>query len=202
MLVALCVGDLAHAGSLNPTNAPGQPASRTTQEIFDALAIGGTALMRTGDTSTNYPFADGTYQTGVPWPNPRFIAGTGAASNCVTDRLTGLVWMRSPPTNRFSRSTSAAHYCSELNGEDGRGGYTDWRLPTNREWLSLLTYIGGWTTNIAPFHYQRPYLAIERFWSSTMISEIYSAWLVNIELFEFIPEVGVEHPVWPVRGGP
>ncbi|MCC6542909.1 MAG: hypothetical protein IT392_00205 [Nitrospirae bacterium] len=37
---------------------------------------------------------DGDIQAGVPWPSPRFTAGTGTGADCVTDNLTGLMWQR------------------------------------------------------------------------------------------------------------
>ena len=35
---------------------------------------------------------DGEKQAGMPWPNPRFTAGTGAEADCMIDNLTGLMW--------------------------------------------------------------------------------------------------------------
>ncbi len=35
---------------------------------------------------------DGELRKGVAWPNPRFVSGTGAAADCMTDKLTGLMW--------------------------------------------------------------------------------------------------------------
>lgn len=39
---------------------------------------------------------DGDWLAGVVWPSPRFTVGTGAEADCVTDNLTGLMWVKSP----------------------------------------------------------------------------------------------------------
>jgi len=197
----------AHGGNLNPTNAPGQASTRTVQEIYDALGVGGTAVMWTGDTNAYYAGDDGNYRKGVPWPNPRFIVGEGSASNCVTDRMTGLMWLRNPPeagTNWFA----AIRWCENLDGADGRGGYTDWRLPNNTEFFSLLTYVGGRSTNLYPFIYERPPdYSYERFWSSTysaLGSNLNSkAWYFHVEDYDLLDDLSsTPRRMWPVRGGP
>src|SRR3990172_2385071 len=40
---------------------------------------------------------DGDIRAGVAWPSPRFTAGTGTEADCVTDNLTGLIWVKNPP---------------------------------------------------------------------------------------------------------
>ena len=41
---------------------------------------------------------DGDLKAGVAWPSPRFVVGTGVGTTdqCVTDTLTGLMWVRAP----------------------------------------------------------------------------------------------------------
>ncbi|MBV6341840.1 hypothetical protein HWQ67_09605, partial [Candidatus Magnetobacterium casensis] len=57
--------------------------------LLPAVVMAGTIeLPRTGQTSTYATGDDGAIQAGVAWPSPRFTAAT----NTVTDNLTGLVW--------------------------------------------------------------------------------------------------------------
>lgn len=84
-------------------------------------------------------YDDGYHSRGVDWPEPRFTIGTGTSANCVTDNLTGLMWLRNPDTTKRGWWTALSH-CADLDGSDGRGGYTDWRLPNIREMSSLLDY--------------------------------------------------------------
>ena len=94
---------------------------------------------KTGCLTSRETGDDGYYQKGVAWPDPRFAAGTGASSNCVTDNLTGLMWLRNP-TATLRNCSDAIAYCEDLTGTGGRGGYTDWRLPNVREMQSLFDY--------------------------------------------------------------
>lgn len=89
---------------------------------------------RTGVTTSEVEFDDGYYRPGEPWPEPRFLVDTGNATNVVTDRLTGLMWVRSPSGTRTLNS--ALHQANSAN----HGGYNDWRLANVREYLSLFDY--------------------------------------------------------------
>ena len=94
---------------------------------------------KTGCLTSRETGDDGNYQKGVAWPIPRFTTGTSTSSNCVTDNLTGLTWLRNPSGTLRNCSDSIA-YCEDLTGSGGRGGYTDWRLPNVREMQSLFDY--------------------------------------------------------------
>lgn len=73
---------------------------------------------------------------GVPWPEPRFVPGTnGATTNVVTDRLTGLMWLRTVPADQARRIDAMATIAAGT-----WGGYDDWRMPSIKEMLSLLDY--------------------------------------------------------------
>ncbi|MBU1425676.1 MAG: DUF1566 domain-containing protein [Gammaproteobacteria bacterium] len=78
---------------------------------------------------------DGDLQTGVTEPGPRFIVGTAAEVDCVTDSLTGLMWVGAP-------SLTGSDWASALTAANGLNlcGYTDWRLPNLVELGSLLNY--------------------------------------------------------------
>lgn len=78
---------------------------------------------------------DGDLQTGVTEPSPRFVVGTAAEVDCVTDGLTGLMWVGAP-------SLTGGDWASALTAANGLNlcGYTDWRLPNLVELGSLLNY--------------------------------------------------------------
>jgi hypothetical protein len=121
---------------------------------------------KTGCLTSHETGDDGNYQKGVAWPVPRFTAGTSTASNCVTDNLTGLMWLRNPSATLWNCSDSIA-YCENLTGSSGRGTYTDWRLPNVREMQSLFDY-----DNRAPaLPSGHPFLGVPAtndFWTGTM----------------------------------
>ncbi len=108
-------------------------------------------------------------------PRPRFTVGTGAASNCVTDNLTGLVWLRNPdPTPRDLEAASS--YCRGLGGGDGRGGHADWRVPTAAELAGLVEckYRDPALPNTegtGPWSENDPFIGIRRgfYWSATVM---------------------------------
>jgi hypothetical protein len=77
---------------------------------------------------------DGEFQAGVPWPTPRFTA----EGNCVTDNLTGLMWVRNLSASSVPSSTwqNALDYSNALT----LCAYSDWRLPNIIEIGSLMHY--------------------------------------------------------------
>lgn len=80
---------------------------------------------------------DGELKAGVAWPAPRFVVGTGVGTTdqCVTDSLTGLMWVRSPSTT----PDTWANALTSANSLD-LCGFTDWRLPNRNELRSLVNY--------------------------------------------------------------
>ena len=156
--------------------------------------------MKTGQKQSYQQGDDGTYQKGAAWPNPRFTIGVAAGSNCVTDQLTGLMWLKNPDATERTWS-DAITYCEGLNGDDGRGGYTDWRLPNLRELESLVNLgearPGVWL-NTQGF----TGVPSANYWSSTTFAASTGyAWYVpmsdgNVDLDG---KKGARS-VWPVRG--
>lgn len=81
----------------------------------------------------------------------------------VTDKVTGLMWAKSPDMNGDGRITAADKktYQEALAGAStfNLAGYTDWRLPTVKELYSLILfsgvdpsgYTGSSTTGLIPF---------------------------------------------------
>ncbi|MBI5192345.1 MAG: DUF1566 domain-containing protein [Nitrospirae bacterium] len=131
------------------------------------LAAGTVDLPKTGQT-TCYDWygaviacsgtgQDGDVQAGVAWPSPRFTVN----GDCVTDNLTGLMWVRSPDS--VSRIwQQALDYANSLS----LCGYTDWRLP-NRKELHSLTDFSRSNPALPSGH---PFLNVQSdfyYWSST-----------------------------------
>lgn len=82
---------------------------------------------------------DGDLRAGAAWPAPRFVSGTGAEANCVTDKLTGLMWPKDGNINNKDVQWNAAlEFTAGLNSSGGLCGYTDWRLPNVNELASLI----------------------------------------------------------------
>jgi len=145
---------------------------------------------KTGQTGSN----------GIPWPIPRFTAGTYV----VTDNLTGLMWTKSA-SNGEKDWNSAIDYCNGLMIYEPAGAFTilydDWRLPNIKELQSLIDF-----SNSDPaLPSGHPFTGVELhdYWSSTTYSDYYSlSWimnfakgLVNSRLKDTI------HIIWAVRGG-
>jgi hypothetical protein len=84
---------------------------------------------RTGQVLTFADGDDGDLQAGIEWPSPRFTASGG----CVTDALTGLMWVAAPDatTRTWAGALSSADTLSF-------NGYEDWRLPNINELQSLV----------------------------------------------------------------
>ena len=132
-----------------------------------ANAVAGSAapaqVPKTGETNG----AAGS-SSGVAWPSPRFEAGTGAAANCITDKLTGLMWPKNgiigfsdgsnfdtavatpdlnntdPTKNKIkwvNSSNTAVIFTAIANlNTETLCGYSDWRLPNKVELKSLVNY--------------------------------------------------------------
>lgn len=90
-------------------------------------------------TSTGCPGTgqDGEYHAGVAWPTPRFTVGTGAKADCITDELTGLMWVKTP-NDSLRDWQGGLTYANDLT----LCGYDDWRMPNVIEQRSLFNYEG------------------------------------------------------------
>ena len=167
-------------------------------------------------TGTNQ---DGDLQTGVDWPNPRFVDNIDGT---VTDMLTGLTWLK---------DTS----CQELAGTDtsGRAGWVtalmapvllvngvcglsdgsatgSWRLPSINELQSLFDYEYAQpalsdTSGTAKWSDGNPFsgVTMSRYWSSTSVANNPSlAWYAGVVDGYISGEDKTNlYYVWPVRGG-
>ena len=145
---------------------------------------------------------DGELQKGVAWANQRF---TDNQNGTVTDKLTGLIWLKK--ANAFDQKTweTALSDCNELKDRDH--GLTDgskagqWRLPNVRELCSLIDYGRDNPAlpedhpfdNVQPFHY----------WSSSTYSyNTTFGWVVYLYDGSVDDDAkSLDYYVWPVRGG-
>ncbi|MBU4200003.1 MAG: DUF1566 domain-containing protein [Verrucomicrobia bacterium] len=157
------------------------------------------SVPKTGQTTSYQAGDDGTYKSGVAWPNPRFTVGAGTSNNCVTDNLTRLMWLKNPDATTRNWAT-AIIYCEALDGTGGRGGYSDWRLPNWNEQGSLID--AGKTSPALPMGH--PFTGVqESYWSSTTsASSTGSALIVSMNTGNLLigPKTLLYY-VWPVRGG-
>jgi hypothetical protein len=155
---------------------------------------------------------DGSLRRGVVWPNPRF---TNNANGTVTDKLTGLIWLRN--ANCFGArywnqalsdaNTLAAGNCGLTDGSTA----SQWRLPNLREMQSLIHYgfslpavpntsgLGQWTEG-------NPFAGVQSnsYWSSTtFVGNTDFAWFVYLGTGNVTGDIkdNNTHYVWPVRGG-
>ncbi len=171
---------------------------RTGQTVcYDAL---GTVIACAGTGQ------DGESRRGAEWPSPRFVAGTGAGADCITDRLTGLMWAKAPAADWKS-------WDDAIDDANGRGlcGFDDWRLgtvvdvrtlfnegfsaescggapcATNSDWLMSQGFVGVGTM----------------YWSSTTTAtETAKAWQVGVDRGRVVTAYKHQNGLaWPVRAG-
>jgi hypothetical protein len=158
---------------------------------------------KTGQTTSYGTRDDGDLEKGVAWPSPRF---TDNLNGTVTDKLTGLIWLKNG--NYFGEKTwvEALQVANELQSNivlgltDGsKAG--DWRLPNVNELQSLLDH-RKFNPALPEGH---PFIGVASvYWSSTTRpNETSQAYGVNF--YSGIPEFNLKsgnNPVWCVRGGP
>ncbi|MBX9866104.1 MAG: DUF1566 domain-containing protein [Burkholderiales bacterium] len=219
--LANSLDNLAYQINISATNSvsvTGSPVSYTelTPTVY---------LPQTGQTPTAPITAtagmDGYVHAGIPWayatsgtttPATRFTVGTDAEANCVTDNLTGLMWVKSlaSVTVKGALSGSPTTWQNALdsvataNSGAGYCGYKDWYLPTVNDLASLLNagFSAGdkkqntWL-NEQGFSSVQP----DRYWSSsTSTSYDNSALYVNFDTSVVSPNgIGFTGRVWPVR---
>lgn len=158
---------------------------------------GSTAVPRTGQIMSYAPGDDGDLQKGAAWPSPRFTDH----GDSVTDKLTGLMWVKAPHALSGNSSgqawQDAVDYCNRLD----HGGYSDWRLPNIREIDSLISY-GRYYTALPSEH---PFIGIRfsNYWSSTThVGYADRAWFVYLHHGNVSLSVKSNtYDVWPVRSG-
>src|SRR3989337_786541 len=117
---------------------------------------------------------DGDIKAGVAWPSPRFTVS--ADGYCITDDLTGLMWVRLPDGVKRTTWQQALDYANGLS----LCGYTDWRLPNVNELESL---INAEQSNTATWLNTQGFNNVQYhgYWSSTSFAYYpYYAWIVRM----------------------
>jgi hypothetical protein len=164
-------------------------------------------LWKTGQTTSYANYDDGWYQAGIAWPTPRFEV----QGECVTDRLTGLMWSQNADRlNDLVGWQPALEHANDLSLCD----YDDWRLPNRKELWSLVNHQvadpAAWleSQGFSNVHYQpQGSTAFFPYWSST--SYVYNpaaAFGVRMDggyIFSFMKNTsyGGYGYVLPVRSG-
>ncbi len=176
-------------------------------------------LPQTGQTPTAPEVAtagmDGYSYTGIAWayvssgsttPNPRFTVGTGDQANCVTDNLTGLMWVRNPNSINggiWSNWQNAVFVIeNQVNVGAGICGYTDWSLPTINALNSLVNY--SLTGSLADWLTTQGFQSVpgNMYWSSTASandSNLHYRTDFNSSFTELVPQQSTQSAIWPVR---
>ena len=162
-------------------------------------------FLKTGQTD---PYGligtDGALQKGVAWPTPRF---TDNLNGTVTDKLTGLIWMKNGNVFGLRTWSQALSNANGLKSGDAGTGLTDgskagdWRLPNIQELQSLVDY----SRNAVAIPTGTPFINVQSgYWSSTTYANYPPyAWMVNfIGGYVDSDDKTTFNYVWCVRGGP
>ncbi len=195
LLKDLCPGSCGIGGKGSPpsfTRAIALP--KTGQTWCDGPSGYPSGCANNTQKGPDIPDQDGDLKVGVAWPNPRFsVDGT---SQCITDNLTGLMWVRQDAV--FQTWQQSLDYANNLD----LCGFTDWRMPNRKDLRSLVNYglsnVGVWLRNNG-FTFQTESIL----WSSTSVAGSAS------DAWGFIVINGIVSPqakfagnyVLPVRAG-
>ncbi|MBF0141265.1 MAG: DUF1566 domain-containing protein [Magnetococcales bacterium] len=156
---------------------------------------------KTGQTTSYAAGDDGELQKGVVWPSPRF---TDNGNGTVTDKLTGLIWLKN--ANCFDIQIWTDALASAHTLANGTCGLTDnsvagaWRLPNINEIKSLVDH-GHVTPSLSP---GQPFSAVQSiYWSSsTHHFDSSLAWIVYLDSGGVtFGTKAVSYYTWPVRSG-
>ncbi len=190
-----------------PTTPPGTGTMHTLDDIYTLIAYSAhvprttrTLCPCSGDAGN-----DSYLRRGVLWPFPRF---TDNGNGTVTDKLTGLIWLKN--SNCFGAQTWSQALSDANNLANGQCSLTDgstagaWRLPNVRELLSLIDYDRSSPAIPSGTPFSNVQASV-RYWSSTQVTNnsVNNAWDIDFD----IGTVNRNQPksntyfVWPVRGG-
>lgn len=164
---------------------------------------------------------------GVAWPSQRFGAGSGATVDCITDKLTGLMWPKNGligfnsgtstdllaqpnyannvPVNNIESWSDALTAVNNMNTAPSKlCGYSDWRLPNVVELKSLVNYGQISTANwLAAQGFEN--VQAHSYLSSTTSATVEGyVWLVSMRGDDHVGPGNknfATYYVWPVRGG-
>jgi hypothetical protein len=158
---------------------------------------------QTGQTATYAADDDGALQKGVVWPTPRF---TDNNNGTVTDKLTGLIWMKN--ANAFGPATWSVALILARTVANNSYGLTDgskpgdWRMPNLKELQSLVDY-SHHTPALPEGH---PFTGVinTAYWSSTtLVFNSDYVWYVELQYAQIYWSLKTNGGgyLWCVRGG-
>lgn len=159
------------------------------------------SVARTGQSVCYRAGDDGDLRCGVGWAQPRF---TDNGDGTVTDNNTGLIWLKNANPCGSQTWSAAIDYANALGS--GSAGLTDgsqpgdWRLPNQKELLSLLDF--GNHDPILPAGHPFSGVVSSYYWVSTTMTGAENALglsLANGHHITWGKEVNAWY-VWPVRG--
>jgi quinol monooxygenase YgiN len=144
---------------------------------------------------------DGEYRAGTAWPTPRF---NDNYDGTVTDRLSGLVWLKDADyfgevmwEDAVSKARQLAHGKRDLKDGSNRG---DWRLPNVRELFSLIDY----GTGVPIIPQGHPFVNVQPsiYWTNTsLIAAPNLAWMMTLGIGPTVFDLKINpNRMWPVRG--
>ena len=159
---------------------------------------------KTGQTTPYAAGDDGTLKKGVAWPTPRF---TDNNNGTVTDKLTGLIWMKNAQAfgtiNWVAALTAANGLADPDKGLTDGSKPGDWRLPNRKE---LETLVDCGTVNPAvPAVNPFSNVQASKYWSSSTYVDdpTYAAWYMHfLDGVVSMDAKTANNYVWCVRGGP
>jgi len=97
------------------------------------MGSGGSPASNSSSTWAAWPMPNSAPDVSAGAPNPQSY--TVNADGTVTDNVTRLMWQQGVPATAYTWSDAIA-YCPSLT----LGGYTDWRLPSVIELVSILNF--------------------------------------------------------------
>ena len=187
-------------------------AGSTEAQSFDEL-LPSAPVSRSGQTTcwdadgNPLPCAgtgqDGEFRKGVKWPVARF---TDNLDGTVTDRLTGLVWLKDADCFAEQIWEGAFDRVDELNAglvscsEYTSGSRADWRLPTHRELFTLVDHDASDPALPDGHPFVNPQW---RYWASSSYQDgpDMAYYLDLSQGYGEVTPKDVLAFVWPVRGG-
>jgi quinol monooxygenase YgiN len=184
-----------------------------SMRVWPVRGAGSGRVARTGQTKCYDSFGnpiscsgsgqDADILAGVPFPTPRF---TDHGDGTVTDRLTGLIWLKNASAFCSMSWDLALKHCNNLASGSPNSGLTDgskagdWHLPNVNELRSLVDFDQA----APPLPLGHPFVNVRPtlYWSSTTVA---SAPNQARFLFMGLPSAVWDHKsvqmmVWPVRG--
>ncbi len=141
---------------------------------------------------------DGAYQTGLPWPQPRFEP----QGKVVRDLLTGLYWTKDADLASGLVNWEEAFEVVKSLNQKNWGGFADWRLPNINELESLVDC----ESHSPALPLGHPFERVREFYWSSTTSFYEPTWAWALYLTKGATGVGLKKGrhfyVWAVRGKP